>query len=61
MIEAARADVATAQAALATAERRLDQRDRLRAPLADARLRARERRDEREADERPLAARRTSA
>lgn len=61
MIVAAREDVATAQAALGAAERRLDQRERLRAPLLDARLRGIERRAELEAEERPGPARGASA
>lgn len=52
MIEGARADVDSARQTLAAAERLIDKRARMRAPLVDARDRALERLDEREAEER---------
>lgn len=57
MLDAARQDVETARQGLAAAERLIDKRQRMRAPLLDARDRARERADELEAaDFRPGAA-----
>lgn len=52
MLAAAREDVNTAQKRVAAAERLIDKRARMRAPLLDARDRAMERSDEREAEER---------
>ncbi|ARJ70450.1 hypothetical protein [Paracoccus contaminans] len=52
MLDAARADVETARQTLAAAERLIDKRARMRAPLLEARARAQERAEEREAEER---------
>lgn len=52
MLAAAREDVETARQALAAAERLIDKRTRMRAPLLDARERAIERADERETEDR---------
>lgn len=54
MVEAARADVETARRHLAATERLIDKRSRMREPLLDARDRAMERADEREAEDRRL-------
>ena len=56
MLDAARADVDTARQTLAAAERLIDKRARMRAPLLEARTRAQDRTDEREAEERRIPA-----
>ena len=56
MLDAARADVDTARRTLAAAERLIDKRARMRAPLVEARARAQDRTEEGEAEERRIPA-----